>query len=380
MDLYSKSEYLFTFNAIIYGLVCAEYFHGWGELLRKRGIVKAYIPHLLWTIFTFLLLVDIWWGHWEKSLIITSGINYFYGSLLTPGFLYLLSISLFPGKLETHDLEKFYWKNKRSIFLLFIALFSSNLFADFFFGENIIDDMDTYFRISAIFFSVIAIITLNRTYHIILIYTSVILLIVHHVLLTNNPVESNLIIEGYSKSEYLITFYSIIFGYVVFEFFTGWGKFVRNMNKITFCFEHLLLTIFCFSLMVSVWWISWVRVEAISTNIFFFNIVLLTPLIFYLGGCLLFPDLSEKKNYNLVEYFYKNKNLIYIIFSCYFLANILISYVFEEYIYFPNENYYRIVGVILPAVGIFIQNRWYHKSLAVFAFGIQLAHHIYIYK
>ena len=134
---FSQVEYLIVFNAIVFGVIAGEYFGGWGNMLRHRIHIKFSLIHFLWTAFAFLTLIQNWFGIWPRTKFINDNVLFFFFSLIPLLLFHLLSVVLFPNlKLnQAFDLEKYYMKNSRVIFVLFaIYLFSTIL------GSYVYDD------------------------------------------------------------------------------------------------------------------------------------------------------------------------------------------------------------------------------------------------
>lgn len=382
INLLSKVEYLVMFNAILYGIVASEFFIGWGRMSRNFRITKFYWVHLLWTGLAFGLLIDIWWDSWSRGEILTSDIWYFYSSLITPLLFHFITVILFP-KLKSGtngDFKLLFYLRKNKLFTLFGVFFFSNLILSPVFAENNIYVSENAFRITAIVLSIAAIIIDNTRFHKILILVSMLLLIIHHIEISLDDiiiqVES---IDGFSKVEYLITFYAILFGIVAFEYFQGWGLLLQFYNEIRIYWVHLLWSVFTFGMLVDIWWISWTRVSFVSINIGYFTISLLTPFLFYIGSVILFPDFDRKDNRDLKEYFYKVKKWFFLVFGMYFLINIVNSYFYNEIDIYPEQNLYRFAGILFCIPAILTNNQLFHKIFAVLAIVLLVFHHLQTY-
>lgn len=133
---FTHTEYLIVFSAIIFGYVGAEYFQGWGALLRNRNHIKAYWQHTLWTIFAFTLFIQNWWGIWPRTKLIDENIFYFFYSLVPIFLFYIISVILFPDfksmdKNTTIDLKEYFYSNTRYLFGLFSLYFVFTIISSF---------------------------------------------------------------------------------------------------------------------------------------------------------------------------------------------------------------------------------------------------------
>ena len=111
---YSKAEHLTIFLTFLYAFVVAEFFQGWAIMFKKHGRSHLSITHFLWTLFTFFLLIDIWWGNWVQQEFIAKNLINFLIVLATPFWFYLLTVFLFPkgpvGGISYRDL---FYKNRQ---------------------------------------------------------------------------------------------------------------------------------------------------------------------------------------------------------------------------------------------------------------------------
>ncbi|MGK7392647.1 MAG: hypothetical protein ACNS60_19995 [Candidatus Cyclobacteriaceae bacterium M2_1C_046] len=125
IDGFTHTEYLVIFLAIIFGYVGAEYFQGWGWMIRNRKEVKNYWQHTLWTIFAFVMFIQNWWGIWPRTRLITNNIFYFFYSLLPIVLFYFISVVLFPETKKEGDMEmkSHFYNNTRWLFGLFSIYF-----------------------------------------------------------------------------------------------------------------------------------------------------------------------------------------------------------------------------------------------------------------
>lgn len=131
---FTHTEYLTVFSAIIFGYVGAEYFQGWGGLIRNRTKVKAYWQHTLWTIFAFTLFIQNWWGIWPRTKLINENIFYFLYSLVPIFLFYIISVVLFPdfkGENKKTDLQEYFYENTRYLFGLFSLYFVMTIISSF---------------------------------------------------------------------------------------------------------------------------------------------------------------------------------------------------------------------------------------------------------
>jgi hypothetical protein len=133
---FSQVEYLTVFVAIIFGYVGAEYFVGWGTMMRNRKEIKEYWPQIAWTIFAFLLFIQNWYGIWPRSQFINDNIFYFLYTLFPVLLFYLISVVLFPSfKKNTTDMKVYFYENTRLLFSFFAGYFILAIISSFVYDD-----------------------------------------------------------------------------------------------------------------------------------------------------------------------------------------------------------------------------------------------------
>lgn len=158
---FTHTEYLTVFSAIIFGYVGSEYFQGWGTLIRNRRIIKVYWHHIFWTIFSFLLFIQNWWGIWPRIAYINESIFYFMYSLVPIFIFHLISVVLFPdfSKRSKLDMKDYFYQNTRWLFSIFTIYFIITITSSFVYPDigdvtvqNIIRSAGIALSVSAAYF------------------------------------------------------------------------------------------------------------------------------------------------------------------------------------------------------------------------------------
>jgi len=137
---FTHTEYLIVFIAIVFGYVGAEYFEGWGALVKNRKNIKSYWQHLLWTNFAFLTFIQNWWGIWPRTEFVTNSIYYFLFALVPIFIFYLVSVILFPdfssGDKDTKDMKIYFYNNTRWFFGLLAIYFVFTIVSSFVYPDK----------------------------------------------------------------------------------------------------------------------------------------------------------------------------------------------------------------------------------------------------
>ncbi len=177
-------------------------------------------------------------------------------------------------------------------------------------------------------------------------------------------------------ADYLLVFISIIVGYVVTEFFAGWGGLIRNRKQIKIYWLHLAWTINFFVQLIENWWWLWGNRLKLAENAGYFFYTLASPLLFYLISVFLFPTLKENEVHDFDDYFYKNKKYIFLLFCVlmvvYFINNLWI----RKHDLISIDNMFCISGFVFGLLNLFINNRLYQVISFSMGFVILL---IYTY-
>ena len=89
------------------------------------------------------------------------------------------------------------------------------------------------------------------------------------------------VIKEFSHVEYLTVFNAILFGFVGAEYFSGWASMLRNRNNVKHYWQHILWTIFAFTLYIQNWYGVWPRTILINENVYYFLFSLAPILVFH---------------------------------------------------------------------------------------------------
>lgn len=161
-------------------------------------------------------------------------------------------------------------------------------------------------------------------------------------------------------ADYLLVFISFIVGYVVTEFFAGWGSMIRNREHVRVYWLHLLWTVnFFFQLMENWWWL-WGNRMKIADHVYYFFFTLASPLIFYLITVFLFPSFKANETLDFKEHYYKTSRYLFLLFALlmfsYFINNIWI----KELPLLANDNIFSLIGLAFSVTLVFVRSELFH--------------------
>jgi hypothetical protein len=371
-NVFTVVEYVSVFTAFIYGYVATRFFSGWGAMINFRHSIKFSKEHLFWTVLTFGLLIDIWWGSWIKGNFIH--INHlYYISLLPPLLFYLVSVILFPPFSDDHflDLKKYFSNVRRKHYLLFLGLFATFLINDYFFKRSFVNNF--YLNFTAIVIALIA-----YFFHYSQIINRVVLVcawcgLTFHML--NQPAIWQDNIAGFTMTEYLTIFIAFIYGSIASRILHGWGIMISKFNRITFNKDHLAWTILIFGLLLDFWTGSWRRESYIAINIYYFTLSLLVPVAFYALTAVLFPVMKSDSTIDFNLFYDSHKKMIYLLFAIMMIAN-TISANFMEQKLIDQENGFRLVALGLTGCAFFTKNIMVERIILVVGWLTLISHFV----
>ncbi len=358
---FSKVEYLVAFHAIITGFVASEFFVGGGEVLRQHHTVKSSYLHILFTFLAFSLLLIFWWNIWNRSIIIADSVTDFIRVLPYSLLFYLMTVLLFKELRENRieNLNQHFTKYRILLYTLAGAYFLYDQI-------DSIDNSDRAFRYLGMAFCLIGIVIRNKAIQLTLLLCGS-LVISAYILWSyfNQFFFDNELNAIYSKVEHLSIFLTFLFGFVVAEFLKGWSDMLYSRSRTKFSLTHFLWTLLSFALLIDIWWGSWNQKALIAESLINFLLLLISPFAIYLLSVLFFPKLENQEIIDYQEVFLKNKRYIFPCFAGFFLTNIAISYLFDQWELEFKENIMRGVAVILSIIAWRINNHLFHKILIV---------------
>lgn len=375
IESFSVIEYLSIFTAFIYGYVATRFLYGWGNMINFRQSIRFSQEHLLWTLLTFVLLIDVWWGSWSKSLHVADHTLLYFASLLPSLIFYLISVLLFPPLSDEKflDLRNYFDRIRRRNYLILIILFLSFEIRDFFLGTRIITD--TYFNISAIGFAIAGRLSKSMRLHYFILFIGCCMLIVH--IVYQQPLRENFPeIEGYSLIEYLTTFSAFIYGSIASRFFSGWGVMISKFDRITFSRDHFTWTLLSFVLLMDFWIGSWNRTKYVLSDIHYFIFSLLVPVAFYALTVIIFPVIRNGSQIDFREFFHTHKKAIYLLFGLTMVANGIAANVMEQQL-MDIENLYRLIALVLTAFALITSNVTIERTVLIIGCFTLIVHSIF---
>jgi len=116
----TRFDHIMIMVSIVIGLGVIKFLTDFGSFIEKAPEISTYPPHTVWTIVTFILLVQLWWAIWSYRLILDKKWTYLdYVIVLLAGtFLYMAGELALPTvKNDPIDLEEYFESVSFSYFL-----------------------------------------------------------------------------------------------------------------------------------------------------------------------------------------------------------------------------------------------------------------------
>lgn len=162
-------------------------------------------------------------------------------------------------------------------------------------------------------------------------------------------------------ADYLLVFISIIVGYVVTEFFAGWGGLIRNRSQVEIYWLHLLWTINFFIQLIENWWWMWGNRIKLAEHVGFFFFSLCSPLLFYLISVILFPSLPTEGKFDFKTYYYKNHRWLFLLFGLLMVVYFINNMWLRGDALWSISNIFCLVGLGYALLSAFYKSHLFHS-------------------
>ena len=358
--------------------MATQFLAGWSSIITRRKELKVSKEHLAWTLFSFLLFIDVWWGSWAKTEKVISGIHFFYLSLLSPVIFYFLGLYLFPNFLKTdvYDLRRYLDATFRKIVAVLFLLFVSFFIRGVAFGDLLAED--SIFNIAAILLLAIQYFTMSKFLRRSILIVGGLLLVIHIMLLRNRGQDYE-IIKGFSLVEYLTVFITFIYGFVASRFLIGWGTLLLNIKETIMSKEYLGWTILVFGVVMTIWWNAYARGQFISANILNFILSLFVPIMIYLFSSIMFPlEIIRAGHLNLKEYFGNHRRIIFGMIGLIMFSNLVVANMMEASDFISVVNAVRILAISIAGFAVLTDRTWYQRSVLILGWSVYLGYVSYL--
>jgi len=122
----------FAHDRILIGMILslgvAHLLKGIAKLIEHPSRTKPYAVHLLWVLYTFLLLINFWWWEFRLGKIVQWTFGTYVFVILYITVYYIICSLLFPEDLkEYRDFKDYYYARGKWFFALLAAVFLLDL-------------------------------------------------------------------------------------------------------------------------------------------------------------------------------------------------------------------------------------------------------------
>lgn len=153
-------------------------------------------------------------------------------------------------------------------------------------------------------------------------------------------------LNGFTFIEYLTMFSGLVFAFAAAEYFIAIGSIIRSGARIKLHWEYVLWTIIIFFLFIVIWYLSWLRLEYITNNLWTFFLLNLPSFLFFLIIAILFPDFRKEDHVDTKIYLENNIRKVFFLLLIYLIVNLVI------YIVYPTQG--LILALITQSIYIFL--------------------------
>jgi hypothetical protein len=370
----TQAEYLVTFNAFIYGYIMSRFFSGWGRLISNRKNLIFSIEHVFWSIFAFLMLVSLWWYSWVGIKTLDTRSYTFYTSLLSPFIMYLISSLYFPEtvKNEVTDLGKDSRFQRRQSAILYIILYCFLLVREYL---GPLEGQNAFYFIIGIVVCTIVLFSRKRWIGQLTLLVGFITIIVYMFNVPSFTSQEYWSFSGFTFAEYITTFLTFIYGFIVAKFLDGWSYFVLNRRTIRLHAEYLLWTALIFGLIIDFWWGLWNRSMGTSRHFSHLLLTMLIPIGFSMIASLLFND-TRYDSEGFQESFSKNSILIFSFLIAIFGSDFFGARFISGRPVWHIENLFLLTAIAVCVIAITLRNKKGHRIALLAGWATLIAHNV----
>ena len=170
------ANHAFKFLSLVMGLAVVKWFAGWEQIYNNQAY--SYFSenpyHFLWSILTFLYIIQNWWGILKYHEHITKRPFFFLVYTLDIGLNFAIATIIFPSESIPATGYDFFYSIRTSLFGILIIKVSFSILIAFFLVPNSLFRKSLklesqIFRAAGIILLIIGVLTANQIYHSIMI-------------------------------------------------------------------------------------------------------------------------------------------------------------------------------------------------------------------
>ncbi|MDW7692696.1 hypothetical protein R9C00_11825 [Flammeovirgaceae bacterium SG7u.111] len=169
--------------------------------------------------------------------------------------------------------------------------------------------------------------------------------------------------EGFSRLEYLIIFFSILYGYVTISFINHLAELLKKHTQLKFHFVPLAWIFLFFGLLFSSWYSRWGMIDISLKGFHHFIVLTLPVLIMTVISSLLSPPIPKQgETIDMYGFFAKNRVMFFVSFSTYSSFELISGWIYDtiQEIRFCVLLFYTVLFVL----GLLSKNKKYQTLIA----------------
>ena len=178
-------------------------------------------------------------------------------------------------------------------------------------------------------------------------------------------------------SLYLITFFSLIFGYITSEFLAAWTRLLDRPRQSGAAAVLFAWTVLCFLLMVQTWWGLWEHRLSMANDFLSFLLILVNPVAFHFLVWQLFPGPAAPEPLDLRSHLLERSPAIFCL-----AAAIVAKFAVDDVLVYQEpglsvDNYIRAAAVVVLLVVAAAHRLSMHAAGIVATLALYIAYVLY---
>lgn len=169
-----------------------------------------------------------------------------------------------------------------------------------------------------------------------------------------------------NKAEYLSVLVSIVVGMGLSHVLGGLGRMLVARHRVRVYGVSLAAAAVVFLALIQFWWSTWDYDEAILGNFFSFLVFLLSPILLYLMGVLVFPDFDDDLAIvSMRDHYFAVRPWFFGVGAAAVLANVVRNVVVERASLWTVDRPFEAAFLVLMLSGALVRAPRFHALLAV---------------
>ena len=160
--------------------------------------------------------------------------------------------------------------------------------------------------------------------------------------------------------EYLSVLVSIIIGLAITQLLSGAARLIQVRSRVQLHLTTLCWMLILFLVDTQIWWAAFERRDNDVWNFFFFLLYLLQPILAYLMGFLVLPELGNEDQIDLSDNFASNRPYFFGLLALLPLASLVEETITSGQLPHGVDAAFRVVFLVLALVAARIRSSRFH--------------------